>query len=122
MNVTKCRGGRQREGDESYDMVPDGYTGTVYTCSMHPEVRSAEEGKCPKCGMFLVPEGDVGQQWHHDHSGHAHAHGAATVGVKNGDYDTVPEGFNGTVYTCPMHAQVRHRPRILSDLRHGVGA
>ncbi|MER3353381.1 Copper-transporting P-type ATPase (plasmid) [Roseovarius sp. THAF27] len=108
MNVTKCRGGRQREGDESYDMVPDGYTGTVYTCSMHPEVRSAEEGKCPKCGMFLVPEGDVGQQWHHDHSGHAHAHGAATVGVKNGDYDTVPEGFNGTVYTCPMHAQVRH--------------
>ncbi|MEQ8931912.1 MAG: copper-translocating P-type ATPase, partial [Nitratireductor sp.] len=75
---------------------------------MHPEVRSAEEGKCPKCGMFLVPEGDVGQQWHHDHSGHAHAHGAATVGVKNGDYDTVPEGFNGTVYTCPMHAQVRH--------------
>ncbi|KRS10331.1 ATPase P [Roseovarius atlanticus] len=58
--------------------------------------------------MFLVPEGDVGQQWHHDHSGHAHAHGAATVGVKNGDYDTVPEGFNGTVYTCPMHAQVRH--------------
>ncbi|MEQ9039083.1 MAG: copper-translocating P-type ATPase [Silicimonas sp.] len=89
-------------------MVPDGYTGTVYTCSMHPEVRSAEEGKCPKCGMFLVPEGDVGQQWHHDHSGHAHAHGAATVGVKNGDYDTVPEGFNGTVYTCPMHAQVRH--------------
>ncbi|WP_268874618.1 copper-transporting P-type ATPase [Roseovarius indicus] len=89
-------------------MVPDGYTGTVYTCSMHPEVRSAEEGKCPKCGMFLVPEGDVGQQGHHDHSGHAHAHGAATVGVKNGDYDTVPEGFNGTVYTCPMHAQVRH--------------
>ncbi|MDA3858832.1 MAG: copper-translocating P-type ATPase, partial [Roseovarius sp.] len=75
---------------------------------MHPEVRSTEEGSCPKCGMFLVVEGDVAQHEHHDHSGHAHAHGAATVGVKDGDYNTVPEGFNGTVYTCPMHAQVRH--------------
>jgi len=26
----------------------------VYTCSMHPEVRSDEPGKCPKCGMELV--------------------------------------------------------------------
>ncbi len=31
-------------------------TGTVYTCPMHPEVRSDEPGNCPKCGMFLVPE------------------------------------------------------------------
>ncbi len=26
-----------------------------YTCPMHPEVRSAEPGRCPKCGMDLVP-------------------------------------------------------------------
>ena len=26
----------------------------VYTCPMHPEVRSREPGKCPKCGMALV--------------------------------------------------------------------
>ena len=44
----------------------------------------------------------------HDHSGHSHAHGAATVGVKGGEYDTVPEGYTGTIYTCPMHAEVRH--------------
>ncbi len=25
----------------------------VYTCPMHPEVTSAEPGKCPKCGMAL---------------------------------------------------------------------
>ena len=24
-----------------------------YTCPMHPEVRQAEPGKCPKCGMNL---------------------------------------------------------------------
>lgn len=25
-----------------------------YTCTMHPEVRQTEPGKCPKCGMDLV--------------------------------------------------------------------
>ena len=25
----------------------------VYTCPMHPEVRSDKRGKCPKCGMKL---------------------------------------------------------------------
>lgn len=26
----------------------------VYTCTMHPEVRSDKPGDCPKCGMALV--------------------------------------------------------------------
>jgi hypothetical protein len=26
----------------------------IYTCTMHPEVRSDKPGKCPKCGMELV--------------------------------------------------------------------
>lgn len=26
----------------------------VYTCPMHPEVKSDTPGKCPKCGMNLV--------------------------------------------------------------------
>lgn len=28
----------------------------TYTCVMHPEVKSDRPGKCPKCGMDLVPE------------------------------------------------------------------
>jgi NADH:ubiquinone oxidoreductase subunit 6 (subunit J) len=27
----------------------------TYTCPMHPDVRQPEPGKCPKCGMDLVP-------------------------------------------------------------------
>ncbi len=28
----------------------------IYTCSMHPEVKSDKPGKCPKCGMELVKQ------------------------------------------------------------------
>src|SRR5277367_234381 len=30
-------------------------TGNQYTCPMHPEVRQAGPGDCPKCGMALEP-------------------------------------------------------------------
>jgi hypothetical protein len=29
---------------------------TVYTCPMHPEVVQNGPGKCPKCGMNLIPK------------------------------------------------------------------
>lgn len=31
-------------------------TAEVYTCPMHPEVKSDTAGDCPKCGMALVKE------------------------------------------------------------------
>ena len=34
----------------------DAPPGTIYTCPMHPEVRQARPGACPKCGMALEPE------------------------------------------------------------------
>jgi Cu(I)/Ag(I) efflux system membrane fusion protein len=33
----------------------------VYSCPMHPEVRSHAPGKCPKCGMSLEPISDGGK-------------------------------------------------------------
>jgi Cu+-exporting ATPase len=40
---------------QDYDKVPEDYTGMVYTCPMHPEVRSTRADACPICGMGLEP-------------------------------------------------------------------
>jgi len=39
--------------------APAGAGPAAYTCPMHPEVRQADAGDCPKCGMALEPEGVV---------------------------------------------------------------
>jgi hypothetical protein len=31
--------------------------GQIYLCPMHSDVRQSGPGKCPSCGMDLVPEG-----------------------------------------------------------------
>lgn len=43
-----------------------------YTCPMHPEVIKDAPGKCPKCGMELVPLSKSVDP--HPHSGHKHEH------------------------------------------------
>ena len=47
--------------------APTTTAAAVYTCPMHPQVRSEMPGKCPICRMKLVPaqSGD-----HANHSGH----------------------------------------------------
>ena len=42
-----------RSGSES---KAGGPATVLYTCPMHPEVTSSEPGRCPKCGMKVVPK------------------------------------------------------------------
>ena len=92
----------------------------IYTCPMHPEVSQGSPGRCPKCGMFLVPKDQVKAQGHdahgqaghdrHGHSGSVHDTPAAAIpakAVSGSKYDKVPAGWSGVVYTCPMHPEVR---------------
>ncbi len=52
--------GRQG-GDSAHDHADDGEPAagreqaTVWTCSMHPQVRQPDPGDCPICGMDLIP-------------------------------------------------------------------
>mgnify|MGYP000936395502 CR=1 FL=1 len=56
------------EGNKSATTVEDGHTHekTLYTCSMHPQIREDHPGKCPICGMDLIPIVKSG----HSESGH----------------------------------------------------
>lgn len=41
----------QHEENHSHEHAED----VIYTCSMHPQIRQSEPGKCPICGMDLIP-------------------------------------------------------------------
>ena len=56
-----------------------------YTCPMHPQVLKDEPGKCPLCGMTLVPVGSTSASHKHT-SGHGHA--------EHSSHDHEKEGFN----------------------------
>jgi FtsP/CotA-like multicopper oxidase with cupredoxin domain len=97
---------RDREPDKTVAFVaemefeaPEG--AVVYSCPMHPEVVSLEEGKCPQCGMRLMPTA------------------AAVVYTcpMHPDVVSATEGkcpecgmklmpTAGVAYTCPMHPEV----------------
>ncbi|MCF3107564.1 heavy metal translocating P-type ATPase [Niabella sp. CC-SYL272] len=51
---------------------------TKYTCPMHPQVLKDEPGRCPLCGMALIPVGNAsvahGHKTEQEHPGHAHRH------------------------------------------------
>jgi uncharacterized membrane protein YraQ (UPF0718 family) len=47
-------------GGETMSEHTDG--ATEFTCPMHPEVVSQSPGRCPKCGMDLVPRAEVQKQ------------------------------------------------------------
>ena len=84
-----------------------------YVCPMHPEVRQDRPGRCPKCQMLLVPDGEAAQSHphahhHHHHHHHHHQHGHPAAGQAPAASGAAPqETPTGTIYNCPMHPEIR---------------
>ncbi|MGZ8524893.1 MAG: copper-translocating P-type ATPase [Chitinophagaceae bacterium] len=60
----------RHQHSSSHDPSP----GQTYTCPMHPEVIKPGPGKCPKCGMELVPVAGTESKYEHQEKAHAHKH------------------------------------------------
>lgn len=50
----------QQAHSESADTGTDDTEETIWTCSMHPQIRQNEPGSCPLCGMDLTPASSSG--------------------------------------------------------------
>ena len=80
-------------------------TETRYTCPMHPEIIRDRPGRCPICGMNLVPQQAVGEEPGHGADatdGGDMAMGGAALTTAQG---SGPGGDAGA-YTCPMHPEI----------------
>jgi len=41
--------------EEKHNHSTEAAQGTIWTCAMHPQIRMEQPGKCPICGMELIP-------------------------------------------------------------------
>lgn len=90
-----------------------GATGTIYACPMveDAEVRSDRPGRCPKCGMDLVPLAET------PHAGMVHATAPATTAAAQdhaghgAPVATAPAATGAQTWYCPMHpTYIQDRP------------
>ena len=43
------------KSEKKPDQLTETAKSTIWTCAMHPQIRMSEPGKCPICGMELIP-------------------------------------------------------------------
>src|SRR3954470_11276610 len=102
---------RDREPDKTIAFVaemefeaPEGTV--VYSCPMHPEVVSLEEGKCPECGMKLMPTAGAVV---YTCPMHPDVLSATEGKCPECGMKLMPTAGAPLAYTCPMH------PDVVSD-------
>src|SRR5690349_17289173 len=100
------KGGHNSSADPSEKEKP---SHQKYACPMHPEIVQDGPGRCPKCGMNLVPvKAETGESIPH----HKHSDNNAEMDHTGNNHEKmvkadVKKDFRGfQKYTCPMHPQI----------------
>lgn len=84
-----------------------------FTCPMHPEVVKDAPGKCPKCGMDLIPLGS--KQAEHEHQGHG-SHGAMKMESHAGHDTSTHSGHSGHAHHAGMIEDFKRRFYVVALL------
>ena len=72
---------------------------TLFSCPMHPEVISAEAGRCPECGMDLEERAGSPEELAQLYGERVHRH-------EHADEDAMSDAAQADHYTCPMHPEI----------------
>ena len=76
-----------------------------YTCPMHPEIKSNQPGKCPKCGMKLIKK-QLKQTTPITDQKKQPAAAVPVPKMDTKDKVDMPGQKDQVTYTCPMHAEI----------------
>ncbi len=80
--------------------------GTLYTCPMHPEVQKTAPGKCPGCGMDLIPEKKSAGEPSHGEMQKMHARQGHGGGKRHTDHEAA---MTNPQIAKKMEKDMRHR-------------
>jgi len=78
--------------------MPDESGLATYTCPMHPEIIQNAPGRCPICGMHLVPQSTS--------SGHGGDHPPTPPTKETPPAPPALPVSGASLYTCPMHPEI----------------
>ncbi len=89
-----------------------GSSETLYVCPMHPEVKKDAPGRCPACGMELIPQRKIQAEDTETHAGHdpevhaSHDNGAGMQKMSHADHE---RAMSDPQMAKEMEADMRRR-------------
>ncbi len=87
----------------------------IYTCSMHPQIRQDGPGKCPLCGMDLIPV-SVDEQVEDDFSVKMSASARSIAEIQTSKVSRIPQSKQ-----LSLNGKVRPDERLIQEVASRIG-
>ncbi|GAB3343223.1 hypothetical protein GCM10027429_33530 [Marivirga atlantica] len=103
-------GSSETKMDDEHQYTTEMAGETVWTCSMHPQIRQGEPGDCPICGMDLIPlDNDDGEELD------PMAVSMSPTAMQLADIRTATVGTMDPVKTVRLNGKVQEDERLVSS-------